>query len=614
MTRRELAASAAVILALAGPAAAQDDVGSPARRPTVSRNAALSPNATVNLINLLVKQGVLSDEQAAALVKQADDEAYVARQAVSTATSRADDATKTATTAANAVSPPGTKRVTYVPEIVKQQLREDLKKEVMEKAQKEGWASPGLYPEWAQRIRFYGDVRMRYEADFFPKGNDPTRAVNFNAINTGSPYDTGQANLYPWPTYDVDQDRNRARLRARLGLDADLFNGFSAGLRIGTGDSNAPISFNSTLGGSGGNFSKYAIWLDRAFIKYNAWNDLTLQAGRFDNPFFSSTDLVYHRDLGFDGFAAQARYEVWPGIAPFVVGGAFPIYNTDLNVGSSLDWTTLNPSFGKAPSHDKWMFGGQVGANIRIAPDIDLTFAGAYYDFTNVQGRMSSACLVATTQDFCDTDLTRPSFAQRGNTYIPLRNILFNTNFNLGPAGTQALYQYFGLASDFRDVVVSAKLDLAHFDPIHIVLDGEYVRNVAWNRDDIAAKVLTYSDSSIPLGPTAACVNATSCPQIYTGGNQGFMGRMTVGHPKLQQLWDWSAFVGYKYLESDAVIDAFTDSDFGLGGTNLKGYFVGGNLGLGPNTWLTARWMSANQVAGAPYAVDVFQLDLNAKF
>jgi Putative porin len=71
---------------------------------------------------------------------------------------------------------------------------------------------------------------------------------------------------------------------------------------------------------------------------------------------------------------------------------------------------------------------------------------------------------------------------------------------------------------------------------------------------------------------------------------------------------------GYKYLESDAVIDAFTDPDFGLGGTNLKGYIPGGSLGLADNVWATVRWMSANNIGGAPYAVDVIQLDLNARF
>jgi Putative porin len=71
---------------------------------------------------------------------------------------------------------------------------------------------------------------------------------------------------------------------------------------------------------------------------------------------------------------------------------------------------------------------------------------------------------------------------------------------------------------------------------------------------------------------------------------------------------------GYKYLESDATLDAFADSDFGLGGTNLKGYFVGGNLGLSNNVWTSLRWMSATGIAGVPYAVDVLLVDVNAKF
>ncbi|MGJ4996996.1 putative porin [Bradyrhizobium sp. HKCCYLS3077] len=602
------AAAAVLMLAAAGPAAAQDD-NAPARRPSVSRSPALSSNATVNLINLLVKQGVLSDEQAAALVKQADDEAYVARQAVSTATSRADDAAKTAAAAANATSPPGTKRVTYVPEIVKKQLRDEIRQEVMAKAEKENWASPGKYPEWAQRLRFYGDVRVRYEGDFFGKQNDPL-AVNYNAINTGSPYDVSALNQYVWPTLNTDQNRNRARLRARLGMDADLFDGFSAGMRLGTGDGSSPVSFNATLGGSGGNFSKYGIWLDRGFVKYRVQDLATLQAGRFDNPFFSPTDLLYHRDLGFDGFSAQIRYPVSSEITPFAVGGAFPIFNTDINAGSVINLNNGNATFGKARSEDRWMFGGQLGANTRLMPDVEFTLAAAYYDFTNVQGRLSTPCIIQSVQDSCSTDLKRPLFAQRGNTYMPLRDarpIDANGNPALGPA-----YQYFGLASAFRDLVISSRLDLGHFHPVHIILDGEFVQNLAWDRQDIAAKIL---NSPLPSSAIAPCTNGVNCgQQIYAGGNKGYLGRLTVGHRELKELWDWNAFVGYKYLESDAVIDAFTDSDFGLGGTNLKGYFIGGNVAIGPNTSISARWLSANQVAGAPYAVDVFQVDLNARF
>jgi Putative porin len=610
----ELARLVAILLALTLPAAAQDDGGTPSKRPTVSRSAPPSPNATINLINLLVKQGVLTEDQAAGLIKQADDEAYVARQAVRDATAKAEGADKKAASAADAVSPPGTKRVIYVPEIVKKQLREDIKKEVMAKAEQENWASPGRYPEWASRIRFSGDVRVRYEGDFFPKGNDPLSAVNYNSINTGNPYDVNAAsNPFVWPTYNTDQDRNRARLRARLGMDADLSEGFWAGIRLATGDSSGPVSFNQTLGGSGGNFSKYSIWLDRAFIKYSPRDGVTFIAGRFDNPFFSPTDLVFYRDMGFDGFAARASYEVSPGITPFAVAGAFPIFNTDLNAGTaSFDGTSTT-----FPSHDKWMFGAQIGADFHMVREVEFIFGAAYFDFTNVQGQLSSPCFNDFVQSGCDTDLTRPSFAQKGNTYMPVRNPLLDP-LVFPPGTAQPNYQYFGLASAFRDAVLSGRLDLGYFHPVHIVLDGEYVRNIAWSKDDIAAKIL---NSPLPAGPTVGCsVPAGSttfkCPngQIYDGGNQGWLARMTVGYRDLKQFGDWNAFVGYKWLESDAVIDAFTDSDFGLGGTNLKGYFIGGNFAVGPKVWLTGRWLSANQIAGAPYAVDVLQVDLNAGF
>jgi hypothetical protein len=595
MTKRQLAGTAAILLALSVPASAQDDT-QPGKRPTVSRAAPPSSNATVNLINLLVKQGTLSEEQAAALVKQADDEAYVARQATRDATTKAEGAEKAATTATDAVSPPGTKRVTYVPEIVKKQLRDEIRAEVMAKAEKENWASPGKYPEWAQRIRFYGDIRARYEGDHFPAGNGPLE--NYNAINTGNPFleDNNNAiNPYFPPTYNTTQDRNRFRFRARLGADVDLFDGFSAGLRIATGDSSSPVSTNQTFAGNGGDFSKYALWLDRAFIKYQPVQDFVGSVGRFDNPFWSPTDLAWYKELGFDGFAIQAKHEVDEGFTPFFVGGAFPIFNTDLNAG--LNTVDLNGPV-KSPSRDRWLLGAQTGFGARFDPETNLKFAVAYYDFTNLRGKLSSSCLVASVSDSCDTDVLRPSFAQKGNTYMRLRNIP-----TLTAPVTTLNYQYYGLATDFRPVVASAQLDFAQFNPIHITLDAEYVWNTAFDRAAVAA---------VAVNNFAGTTTGAAGP--FNGGNQGWLARLTVGDREIKHLWDWNAHVGYKYLESDATVDAFVDSDFGLGGTNLKGYFVGGNVGLAENVWASVRWMSANSIAGLPYSVDVVQLDLNARF
>jgi hypothetical protein len=602
MTKRQLVGTAAILLALSVPASAEDDTP-PGRRPIVSRNAPPSSNATVNLINLLVKQGTLSEEQAAALIKQADDEAYVARQATRDATTKADNAEKVATTATEAVSPPGTKRVTYVPEIVKKQLRDEIRAEVMAKAEKENWASPGKYPEWAQRIRFYGDIRARYEGDHFPAGNGPIE--NFNAINTGNPYletNFNATSQYFRPTYNTTQDRNRFRFRARLGADIDLFDDLTAGLRIATGDSSSPVSTNQTFGGNGGDFSKYSLWLDRAFIKYQPAQDFVGSVGRFDNPFWSPTDLVWYKELGFDGFAVQAKHEVSEGLTPFFAGGAFPIFNTDLNAG--LNTADLNGPI-KSPSRDRWLFGAQGGFAARFDPETTLTMAAAYYDFTNMRGKVSSPCVVALASDVCDTDLLRPSFAQKGNTYMRLRNVPLVLPADLPPSGS-INYQFYGLASDFRPFVASAQLDFAQFNPIHIILDGEYIWNTAFDRAAVAAVAVGINNTAPSTTPGVI--------GPYNGGNQGWLARLTVGNKEIKHLWDWNAHVGYKYLESDAMVDAFTDSDFGLGGTNLKGYFIGGNVGLGENIWASVRWMSANSIAGLPYAVDIVQLDLNARF
>jgi len=578
----------------------KSDKKTDAKRPTVSQTKPTSPNMSINLINLLVKRGTLKEEEAQELIKQAEDESYVSRQAAKDATAKADEAAKAATAATAAANPPGTRHVTYVPEIVKRELREEIKAEVMAKAQKENWASPGAYPEWADRIHFSGDFRARYQGDTFPTGNGPLE--NFNAINTGSPFLENNANLtnpyYP-PSLNTTQNRNQEQLRVRFGLDADLFNGFSAGLRVATGNSSSPISTNQTLGSSasGGDFSKYALWLDRGFLKYQAWgDDLVMSVGRFDNPFWSPTDLVWYRELGFDGFAVQAKHEVAQGITPFASAGAFPIYNTDLNAGINLQTPSGLPD--KLASQDKWLFGAQAGFADRFAEQSSFRLAVAYYDFDNVQGQVSSPCLVVSASDICDTDNLRPAFAQNGNTYMQLRNI---PEF-IGSTG-QLDYQYYGLASAYRPLVASGQVDFGDFHPVHVVLDGEYVVNTAFDRG-LMNSIAVNNIGSTPDGS----------PGVFNGGNQGWLARLTVGDKEVKHLWDWNVHAGYTYLESDATIDAFVDSDFGLGGTNLKGYFLGGNVGLSENVWATLRWMSANGIAGLPYAVDVLQVDLNARF
>jgi hypothetical protein len=543
-----------------------------------------------------VQRGILTQDQATALIKQADDEAATARAAAATPAARppATAAPSAVAGSPSAPAPDGSVRVTYVPEVVKKQLREEIKQEVMAQAKEERWAAPNQVPDWASRINIYGDFRGRYEADLFPHGNDNTGGLpNFNAINTGTPFDTTGAN-FP-PQNNVDQDRHRFRLRARLGVDANLGEGFSTAFRIGSGENNSPVSQNQTLGlagsSQGGNFSKYQVWIDRAFLNYQPWNEtdraLALTVGRFDNPFFA-TNLLWADDLAFDGFVASGKYMVAPDVTPFITAGAFPVLNTDFNFASN------QPA--KFKSHDKWLFGAQVGTDWRIARDYALKFGVAYYDFHSIEGKVAD-CVVLSAADICPTDATRPSFAQNGNTYMPLRNIVPTAANGFG---TINQFQFFGLATPYREVALTSRLDFSRFDPVHVALTGEFVKNVAFNKSLVAQRAVNNR------GPLP--------DQKYDGGDSGYHVNMIVGNPLLQQRWDWNVSLGYKYLESDAVVDAFTDSDFGLGGTNLKGYILGGQLALAQNVWTRLRWMSSDNIAGPTFKVDIVQLDLNARF
>lgn len=545
-------------------------------------------NVTVNLINRLVQRGILGKDDAADLIKQAQQDAVVARK----------QAQQDAVAAAKANAPESSNDdavdVSYIPEVVKTQIRDELKQEVLDQARKENWASPRAFPEWTSRFRFFGDIRTRYEGDFYPSGNDNTGAFPiFNTINTGAPFDvTGNAFS---PQYNVDQNRTRFRLRARLGTEVDLSDGWTAGLRIATGNDSSPVSANQTLGGAnngqGGDFSKYAIWLDRAFIKYEGGSGTkgyTLLAGRFDNPFFS-TPIIWADEIGFDGLAFKGRYQVAEGFVPFLTAGAFPVFNTDFN------FATNQPA--KFHSEDKYLYAIQAGSDWKINDDFSTRIAVAYYGFQNIEGRLSSPFVPLTSSDQGDTDDTRPSFAQNGNTYMALRDITPTAQNNYG---TINQWQYYGLATPFRELSVTARLDYDHYDPFHIALTGEFITNTAFDRAAIAANA----------------VNNIGSDGTYDGGPNAWIIDLRVGSAALEKRGDWNVGVNYRYVESDSVVDGFTDTNFGapLAGTNLKGFTLYSTYALSSRVWLSLSFMSANSIAGPPYKNDLIQFDLNAKF
>ena len=540
--------------------------------------AAPTSNVTINLINRLVEKKVLDRAEADEMIKQAQADAVAVQQA--------------AAQADIAALPPAPSedemRVTYIPEVVKNSMRDQIKQELMASAREEKW-SEKKYPEWTERFRPFGDIRLRFQGDYFPDGNDNTGAFpNFNAINTGSPYDVSPSNPNFAPQYNVDEDRVRTRLRARFGTDIMLGDGFNGGIRVATGDSNSPTSTNQTLGGSGGDFSKYAIWLDRAFLSYDAGpgdgQELTFLAGRFDNPFFS-TDIHWDNDIGFDGLALRGKVRINDQASTFFTAGYFPVYNTDFNFASN------QPD--KFPSTDKWLTGAQIGIDWKIDEDWKAKFAVAYYSFDKIQGNVSDPFTPLSASDAGSTDTTRPGFAQRGNTYIALRDIVPDSANDFG---NLYQYQYFGLASEFENLTLTGKLEYDGYDPVTLSLVGEITQNLAFDVNE------------------ATAIGNRGPDDVYEGGDLAWYTAFQVGIPALEKFGDWQASVGYRYVESDAVVDGFTDSDFGGGGTNVQGFTIGGSMALSPLVRIALVWMSSNEIAGPPLSSDTLQFDINAKF
>jgi hypothetical protein len=511
----------------------------------------------------------------------------------STASSSAPAATAPAPPAAT--DPDTPIRVVYVPEMIKAQLREDIKKEVLSQAEREGWAAPHQVPSWLHRLQISLDLLCRYEAVAFADGNaSGGEFPDFNAINAGEPLNVNFVDLANERYLNVDRDRIRLRYQANVALDADLAQGFFSRVRLASGNDNSPVSTNQSLGVY---FGKYRFWLDQAFVRYapargqdRGWQ---VDVGRIANP-FRKTNLTWDDDVTLDGIATRGHFTLLSGIIPFMAGGGFLLQGTPLHYPAERT--------AKLSRRDKWLYAAQLGLEFHLGDSVELTLAGAYLHFDRVRGKVSHPCDTHLQHVTCNTDTSRPGFAQKGNTYMALRTpsdaALMAESTTLAPR-----YQYFGLATAFHEAIGFAQLSVSLPADLSLRLVGEYVRNLAFKKKRIAAVAL---NNRAPVSLEAAGGEFGA----FAGGNEGYLGRVVFSRARDGKRWDWQAAVGYRYIESDAALDAFTNSDIGLGGTNLEGYVVEAKLALADRIWLGGRLLSSDNIVGPPYSVDILHIDL----
>ena len=140
-------------------------------------------------------------------------------------------------------------------------------------------------PDWVTSMKLGGDFRLRYDGIFIDNPNSSA------------------------------SDRNRLRYRLRFGPTFNLFDNVEIGIRLGSGENKNganpfgdPISGNDSYTQNGG---KKPLWIDLAFVKWNAINGptwgLSLTAGKMENP-FTLSDVLFDTDYTPEGFAAQLSY------------------------------------------------------------------------------------------------------------------------------------------------------------------------------------------------------------------------------------------------------------------------------------------------------------------
>lgn len=471
---------------------------------------------------------------------------------------------------------PNIVRVPYIPEYLKQQirdeirngLREDAVEAVLAQARQERWGVPDALPAWVSHIKIKGDLRVRTQADVFANDNRPNSYIDYNAVNARGGITKAGLDAYA----NTTEDRYRLRVRGRVGIDAAVTTDLKVGARLSTGSTTDPVSTNQSLGTYA---NRYAVVWDQLYLKYDDLDSdrykwLTVMAGRMPNPWLS-TDLVWDNDLAFEGLAATMRMNPRGGDSLLEQDendrtllftlGAFPIQEVERS------------------AQDKWLYGAQLGGEFITLGQSVFKVGLAYYAFDNIVGERNSPD--NTTRDF-----TAPRFFQKGNSLFDINN-----------STTDPAADLFAHAADYDLVNFTVSADFAMFAPLRVILTADYVENVGFDKSEVESRL------GVPV-------------EEETTGAQL---QITVGWPDVGIRGNWRAHFAFRRLENDAVPSEFTDSDFHLGGTNAKGYILGFDYGLLAETWLSTRYLSSDEVSlkadgFAPLGEDSLQIDVNVRF
>ena len=204
---------------------------------------------------------------------------------------------------------------------------------------------------------------------------------------------------------------------------------------------------------------------------------------------------------------------------------------------------------------EAWMIGGQAGLDAILPGGVGLTVGAGYFNYEGAIGRYGF---------------------YRPNEFYGNTSRLWQGTTEIGGYS----YNYRGYACDFNIFEALGVVDFGLREWADLALYGTYVNNTS--ADDQNAGWLAGGSAS-------------------RGRDRGAV--------KLS--------ANYRFLESDAVIGVFTDSDFIGGGTDGKGWELGFTCGAAKGVDLSATWfLNVKNVTDERFETEYqrLQLDVEARF
>ena len=401
----------------------------------------------------------------------------------------------------------------------------------------------------------YGDIRIRYEQ---------REGSGVGVLSTNN----------------IDANRDRPRYKLTLGVKTetgDWYTDLALAMGAGGRSDNATFGKSTTAGSID---DKETVFVKRAMIGWKATDWLALEAGRMNNPLYT-TPMVWDADLNFEGLAEKVNYKM--NFADLFFTAAQAQYQ-----GDRRNFSTV----GSAPStqlvtNTVELYAFQGGAKY------------AFDDHTNAK-----AALTYTTY----------SHNNGLNKFSPQLATSLNSAVTATGAGVNDL-DTIEIPAEFNYYMGANSIGLRLF--------GDYVYNTSGS-DRYNAAV-----AASPAGATRNAISAAGNDDtawmlgVAIGSAADFKsfesGKMTKG--------DWAARIWYQDVGAYSVDPNAVDSDFMDSRVNMKGTTFKAQYNFTDNVYTNfayghaTRKNSALGTAGAAQDLalnlkdfDLLQLDLTYKF